>query len=252
MNIVLHIAYDGGCYLGWQKTPNGPTVEGALEQCLTTLLNHPVKLQAASRTDAGVHAKGQVVNFFTNKDIDLGELELGLKRLLPKDIYLLTVLQAPDHFHPTLDCKQKTYIYTVQTKPLSPFDRHYIWHYPYPIHLDLVRQNAKELVGIHDFKAFETISSSMSKSTEREIFSITLDEIKPSRFEIQVCGNNFLYKMVRTLVGTLVQIGSQKLDRDMLSILRSLDRKQAGVTAPAHALYLSKVIYEEPVLKNLE
>ena len=250
MNIVLCIAYDGGNYLGWQKTSAGPTIEGVLEDCLTTLLNHPVKLQAASRTDAGVHASGQVINFFTTTKQNLAELKLSLKRLLPKDIYLLSVKHAVDSFHPTLDCIRKTYVYTVQTTPLSPFDRHYIWHYPYPIDLNLVRQNARDLIGTHDFKAFETVSSSMAKSTKREIYSINIDEIDSNRYKISICGNSFLYKMVRTLVGTLVQIGSGKIEHTSATILASQDRKQAGMTAPAHALCLCELTYEEQVLKN--
>ena len=106
-----------------------------------------------------------------------------------------------------------------------------------------MRKNAIDLVGVHDFKAFETVSSSMAKSTVRKIYSIDITETKPTRYEIAICGNSFLYKMVRTLVGTLVQIGSKKLKSDMLSIINSLDRKQAGITAPAHALILKEVVY---------
>lgn len=243
MNLALHIAYDGSCYLGWQETSSGPSIEGVLKVCLEKILNHPVQLQAASRTDAGVHAKHQVVNFFTNKNLDIDALSLSLKRLLPADIHLLTIESMPDHFHPTLDCQKKIYSYTLQTSPLSPFDRHYIWHYPYTIDLALLRSAAGQLIGKWDFKAFETTSSSPAKNTVREIYAIDITETAPNRYEIQIQGDHFLYKMVRTIVGTLVQSASQKLLTDIPTILKSKDRKLAGITAPAHALFLLKTIY---------
>lgn len=238
MNIKLVVAYEGTQYLGWQKTNMGKSIEEELEKALSQILQHPVKLQAASRTDAGVHAEEQVVNFFTNKTINLK----SLNRLTPKDISILEATVMPDTFHPTLDCKGKAYEYTVCLGPSQlPFHRLFSWHFPYPIDLAQVREAASCLIGRHDFSAF---TNEKQENNVRELFSI---EVMPldHQIKIRVAGNNFLYKMVRNIVGTLIYAGCSKLKAaDLPAILEGKERTRAGVTAPAHGLCLKKVFYD--------
>jgi tRNA pseudouridine38-40 synthase len=242
MNIKLTVAYEGTRYLGWQKTEMGPSIEAELEKALAQILQHPVKLQAASRTDAGVHAAGQIVNFFTETKIELKRLQKSLNSLLPDDISVREIETMPEPFHPTLDCTGKQYEYSVclGTSQL-PFQRLYSWHFPYPIDLEQMALGARSLTGRHDFSAF---TNEKQEDNLREIYSI---EIIPEEtgVKIRVEGNAFLYKMVRNIAGTLVYVGCGKLKASALSaIIESKDRTRAGVTAPAHGLTLKKVNYD--------
>jgi tRNA pseudouridine38-40 synthase len=246
-NIRIILAYDGTNYLGWQKTSTGPSIEAILQTTMEKILQEPVVLQAASRTDAGVHAKGQVVNFFTTKeDIDLFKLVHSLNCMLPKDIVVIEAQIAPDHFHPTLDNKGKEYHYHLFYGAVQyPHLRRTSWHYPQKLDISLMREAVQILLGTHDFSAF----CNLKKNTEyedyiRTITRLEIFELPDNNLRIEIEGNNFLYKMVRNIVGTLVYIGSKKIDVNQLkSILESGDRTQAGVTAPAHGLFLAKVIY---------
>jgi tRNA pseudouridine38-40 synthase len=171
-NIKLILAYDGTRFFGWQKTSMGPSIEEELEKALSQILQHPIHLQAASRTDAGVHAEGQVSNFFTEKAFSLKRLQKSLNALLPKEISILQVDQMPLSFHPTLDNRGKAYNYSVCLGPAQlPFYRHTSWHLPYPIDIDAMQQVALYLKGRHDFAAFTN-----EKQTDniREIFGIEI------------------------------------------------------------------------------
>ena len=242
-NIKLILSYEGTNYLGWQKTKMGPSIEETLEKSLQQVLRHPVKLQAASRTDAGVHARGQTVNFFTSSEIDLFKLQKSFNGTLPRDISVLSLEEMPESFHPTLDAQGKEYHYHICLGPVQlPFHRLFSWHFPYPLNIEEMRAAAQDLVGVHDFSAF---TSEKTNDNVREIFSLDISMMGPSRLQIAVRGNRFLYKMVRTIVGTLMSIGCGKLKRsDLTQILESKDRTQAGLTAPAHGLFLHKVFYD--------
>ncbi len=239
-NIRLLIAYEGTRYFGWQKTNMGPSIEAELEKCLTQILQHPVKLQAASRTDRGVHARHQVVNFFTDKPI--GRLKKSLNLMLPEDISVYAVDEMAEDFHPTLDCKGKVYEYALCLGQVQlPFHRFFSWHFPYAVDLQKMEQAAAYLVGKHDFSA---LTNEKQEDNVREVYSILLTPDK-DRLTIQVSGNNFLYKMVRNIVGTLVYVGCGKLNTEEIpSILEQKDRTRAGMTAPAHGLCLKQVIYD--------
>lgn len=247
MNIRLSIAYDGTHYCGWQKTVTGLSIEETIQNILEKVLQEPIVLQAASRTDAGVHADHQVINFNISKNsVDLGHLRHSLLCLLPRDISLLDIEPTSPHFHPTLDCIAKEYRYSLCYGTIQlPKERLYAWHYPYPLEIDLMQQAAHMLVGTHDFGAFCNLRTSTYYETKvRTIDQIQVLPFEGKRLEIHVKGNHFLYKMVRNLVGTLVHIGQRRISLvDLEKILLSKDRKQAGVTAPAHGLSLYKLYY---------
>lgn len=245
-NIKFLLAYDGTSYLGWQKTRMGPSIEEALEQAISKVLQHPVQVQAASRTDAGVHAAGQVANFFTDKDIVLEKLKYSLNCILPKNIAIKSIEEMHASFHPTLDCKSKEYHYRVCYGPVQlPHDRHYEWHYPYGIDLDKIREAIPALLGEHDFSSFcNTREPDAYVHYRRYVQAITVGELSHASLRFVIKGNNFLYKMVRNLVGTLIYVGNGKIKQEeVANILLSKDRTKAGMTAPAHGLCLYNVNY---------
>lgn len=246
-NIKLTIAYDGTAYKGWQKTSMGPSIEETLQKALEHLLQQPIMLQAASRTDAGVHALGQVVNFCALKpQNNLIRLQIGLNALLPKDISVLNAKLMPSDFHPTLQAQNKEYHYYIcnDTAQLPQY-RLYSWHYPYPLDKDAMNQTIPLLKGCHDFSAFCNIKKhSNYQHFVRNIHNMEIIELEGNRLCIRIIGNKFLYKMVRNMVGTIIYVGRGKiLKEEIFSILKSGDRRKAGVTAPAHGLFLHHVYY---------
>jgi tRNA pseudouridine38-40 synthase len=244
-NIKLVLAYFGSSFMGWQKTNMGPSIEEALEQALQQILQDKVKLQAASRTDAGVHAEGQVVNFLMKEPRCLSRLRYSLNGLLPKEISVLSAEEMPETFHPTLDSFQKEYWYHLCYAAVQmPFFRQTSWHFPYSLDLDLMREEAKYLIGTHDFSAFCNERQLWDRSPICTIEKIELVSLPKERLQFIIVGDHFLYKMVRNIVGTFAYVGCGKLARGALpEILSSKDRKQAGMTAPAHGLVLKRVIY---------
>lgn len=246
-NWKLFLSYDGNQYLGWQKTKVGPSIEETLQATLEQILQHPIILQAASRTDAGVHAIHQVVNFHTsNETIQSGLLIHALNSLLPKDIRVIGAELANPSFHPTLDCTAKEYHYWIcHGQAQMPQHRLYSWHYPQDLDKQAMEAAAQFVIGKHDFSAFCNVRKNAAyQHYERHIHSIKLISLEQNRLRVEVTGNHFLYKMVRNLVGTLAYVGSGRIAvNDMPEILESKDRKRAGVTAPAHGLFLYKVLY---------
>lgn len=244
----MTVAYDGTAFLGWQKTKMGISIEESLQSALEQILQEPISLQAASRTDAGVHAHGQVVNFLTKKEWDLSKLQTSLNSLLPKEIAVWQVENANNTFHPTLDCKGKEYHYWICTGPVQmPQHRLYSWHYPYCLDLHAMHQALRSLIGQHDFSAF--CNEKNNESYEhyiREIHAIDIEQIAENRLCIKITGRHFLYKMVRNIVGTLAYVGRGKMAaEDIPRILLQRDRTQAGMTAPAHGLALFQVFYKD-------
>lgn len=241
------IAYDGKNYRGWQLTRMGPSIEESLKAAIEKILQHPVQLEAASRTDAGVHALRQVVRFFTSRSSpDLTKLCHSLNCLLPPDIIVHSVDEAPHSFHPTLDCFSKEYRYYLCLGPAQlPHHRFYSWHIPYPLNLALIRDALPDLMGQHHFAAFRNSKKNAPRQGDlRDIQELELIELEGKRLCVRLKANRFLYKMARNLVGTLVYIGLGKIDRQALShILQSRHRPLAGVTAPAHGLFLHEVFY---------
>lgn len=240
-NYKIILAYDGSNYLGWQKTSLGPSIEQCLQEALETILQNKVVLQAASRTDAGVHANGQVVNFFSTKALCSEEINA----ILPKDIRILSLEEAQVEFHPTLDCIGKTYHYDICYGAIQlPHRRFYSWHIPDTLDLAAMMEASKSLIGIHDFSAFCNVKNNEEYENKvRHLQNIEFESTS-NHLRIGLTGKNFLYKMVRNIVGTLAYVGVGKIESTAVPIiLKSCDRTQAGITAPAHGLCLSTVHY---------
>lgn len=246
-NIKLIIAYDGTNYLGWQKTHTGPSIEEAVQKSLETILQESISLQAASRTDAGVHADNQVINFFIEKEtLDLEKVKYRLNRVLPKDIIVKSIHEMPLTFHPTLDCKGKEYLYSICYDAVQmPHDRCYSWHYPRPLNIKNMQAAAIMMTGTHDFEAFcNSKKNGDYVDFIRTIYEISLVELPGKKLKIRVYGNNFLYKMVRNIAGSLLYIGDGRIALDTFpEIFAKRDRTLLGVTAPAHGLRLCNVLY---------
>ncbi len=247
MNIKLVISYDGTNYFGWQKTPFGKSIEETLEKAIGIVLQEKVSLEAASRTDRGVHAEGQVVRFSTSQTIlDLRKLKKRINSLLPKDISILSIEEKSEEFHPTLSTTGKEYHYYICKGLFQlPHNRYFSWHFASDLCLEAMREEAKILIGTHDFSAFCNEQKQNPENKVRTLFSIEIIPLEENRIKISMKGNHFLYKMVRNIVGSLVYIGCGKLKpNSLLEILKSQDRKKAGLTAPAKGLRLHKVFYD--------
>jgi tRNA pseudouridine38-40 synthase len=252
-NITLTLSYLGTPFAGWQKTRFGKSIEEMLENALARILRETPKLQAASRTDAGVNARGQIINFFTGHPIELPLLQRALNGTLPKEIGVLAIKESPDHFHPTLDCIKKEYHYHICNGPVQlPFYRRTSWHVPQALDLEALQKGAEALLGTHDFSAFCNDRASPACRSRRPVChleEISLSILPNQRLCLTVIGDHFLYKMVRNIAGTLIYISRGKLRaEDLPHILESKQRAQAGITAPAHGLTLHRVYYKEDLL----
>lgn len=245
VNIKLIIAYFGASFVGWQKTKMGPSIEETLEKTLRQILQHEVRLQAASRTDAGVHAEGQVVNFITSKSLCLKSLQQSLNRMLPKEIAIISAEEMHEDFHPTLSCLKKEYWYQVCYGFLQmPFFRHTSWHFPYFLDLVQMKRAAEYFIGTHDFSTFCNERPLWDRDPVCRIEKIDILPQSEKRLHICMIGDHFLYKMARNIAGTLAYVGCGKVDAQQIpTILASKDRTLAGITAPAHGLILKRVFY---------
>jgi tRNA pseudouridine38-40 synthase len=259
-NLRLHIAYDGADFCGWQYQPQKPTIQGCLEEALTkTLGGERVRLIGSGRTDAGVHAAGQVANFRTECPIPCENLRKALNDALPPTIRVLQVLEAPLDFHARYDARAKTYRYRILQAPVCPpFLSRFVYHEPCPLNHRGMAQAAKLIEGRRDFASFaasdarsdrstgkDKPANRQSKSNIRTVFSSCFfwkPQTKLLTYEVRADG--FLQHMVRNIVGTLLLIGRGRLaPEDILNILIARDRSQAGPTAPAQGLWLIKVEY---------
>lgn len=242
MNIRFVLAYAGTRYFGFQKTKMGPSIEEEVEKKLSQILQQPITLQAASRTDRGVHAEGQVVNFSLEKQVDVDKLFDSLRKMLPRDIALIEMEEMHDAFHPTTDAKGKEYHYFLcNEKHQLPFHREFSWHIHQPLELFLMQKGAVHLEGRRDYSSLTNIRV---EDGVRNIQTIAIEPLPANRILFRIIGDRFLYKMVRNIVGTLVYVAMGKIAvNDLPSILESRHRPRAGITAPAHGLCLKKVFY---------
>jgi tRNA pseudouridine38-40 synthase len=262
--LKLTVAYDGGAYSGWQIQPDQPTVQGVLERAWQEITQEAVRVTAAGRTDAGVHALGQVVGVATSSRLSNDDLQRGLNAVLPDDVAVLSVETARDNFHATHDAVGKRYRYQIRNSRTPPvFDRRYVWHNPHLLDAEAMHRAGQGLVGRHDFVSFESAGSERP-DTVRTITELTvvrhvaeflrnseaavserLPYVESNRVTIDVAGDGFLYNMVRAIVGTLVEVGRGTRDESWpAEVLAARDRRQAGQTAPPHGLFLVSVDYE--------
>lgn len=242
-NIRLVIEYDGTNYAGWQVQKNAKSIQATLETALKRILREKIKLISCGRTDSGVHAKGHVANFKTNSKIPLVNIQRGLNSILPKDIVIKEAKEVPLDFNSRFDAKSKVYRYTILNRSCpAALYRNYFYHIPYKLDLNLMRREAKVLLGRHDFKSFQA-ADKKERSSVRTIKKLTVKK-KGDFIEIEMEADGFLYNMARNIVGTLVEIGRGRFKPgSMKNILKAKDRNLAGRTAPAKGLCLAEVKY---------
>ncbi|MCF0136342.1 MAG: tRNA pseudouridine(38-40) synthase TruA [Lachnospiraceae bacterium] len=262
--IKLTIAYDGTAYAGWQRQENGTAVQAVIEDVIEGQFHEKVHLQGSGRTDAGVHARGQVAAFSLEHPIPADKLLLALNANLPEDIRILNCREADPDFHPQFDAKRKTYVYRIfNGKVLLPQWRNTTWLVTDGLEEAPMREVLKMLEGEHDFHAFRS-SKAVNASTVRTVYEATLRVISEERepggtlYELSVTGNGFLYNMVRIIAGTVVEAGRGKISpEDVKRALETGDRELLGPTAPAHGLTLDRVEYTgqdeaEPVSASMQ
>ena len=244
-NIKLVIEYEGTNYCGWQIQPNGSTVQQVLQETIARMTGHPVHLIGAGRTDAGVHALGQVANFHTSCRIPLEGFWRGLNGLLPKDIVVHSVEEVPLDFHAQFGAKGKTYRYQILNRPSpSAIYRNHCWHIPHPLDRAAMEEATRALIGRKDFSSFQGADPEPTGSV-REIFQAEWSTEDPPFLSFTISGSGFLKHMVRNVVGTLVEVGRGKSSpEDFIRIIAAKDRRAAGMTAPPQGLFLVKVDYE--------
>lgn len=275
--LKLTIAYDGSAYAGWQVQPDRATVQGAIEEAWRKIAQESVRLTAAGRTDAGVHALGQVAGVVTESRLACDVLQRGLNAVLPEDVVIVSLEEARHGFHATHDAVAKRYHYQIHNgRVASVFDRGFSWHYPHPLDVESMHRAGQWLVGRHDFSSFESAGSERPDSI-RTVYELAVwrsdgfagrwrpgapstcprapvdfaegHALRASRAEgdsitVAITGDGFLYNMVRAIVGTLVEVGRGRRDTDWPGVvLAARDRRRAGQTAPALGLFLISVDY---------
>ncbi len=243
--IKLVVAYDGTRYHGWQFQPREITVEGVLNQAISALTGEEVQVIGASRTDAGVHALGNVAVFDTQSRIPGEKFAYALNQRLPEDIVIQDSEEVDSDFHPRHRTCRKTYEYTILNRrfPLPEY-RHTAYFYYGALDIRKMQEAASFFVGKHDFAAFCSAGAQV-KTTVREIYALEVLPLDSERIVIRVQGNGFLYNMVRIIAGTLLEVGKKQIKVSQISdIIESCDRGQSGPTAPAQGLKLVEIHYE--------
>ncbi|OJH41131.1 tRNA pseudouridine(38-40) synthase TruA [Cystobacter ferrugineus] len=244
--LKLTVEYDGTNYVGWQVQPNGVSIQARLMDAVEKLLGERVPVEAAGRTDAGVHATGQVVCFTTGRVLPLKAYWMGLNSLLPEDIAVVRAEEVPADFDPRRWSRGKRYRYRVSNAPSrSPLLRATHWEVFAPLDVDALRRGAAHLVGRHDFSSFRA-SDCQAAHAVREVRRVDIQGESRGVLSFTVEGTAFLKHMVRNLVGSLVEVGKGRRSPDWVAeVLAARDRKRAGPTAPAHGLVLEEVFYGE-------
>ena len=242
-NIKLTIEYDGREFNGWQKQPNKLNIQGSIERAIEEITGEKVDLNASGRTDAGVHALGQVANFKTDSNLPIDKFPIAINSKLKKSIRILNAEEVDDRFHSRLTCKRKTYRYVINNTTVgSAIYRYLETHIPQKLDVNEMSKAVKYFEGEHDFKAFKA-SGTSSKSSLRTIYEAKVYKID-EKIYIELTGNGFLYNMVRIIAGTLVDVGLGKIKAtDIPDIITQGKRELAGKTLPPNGLYLVKVEY---------
>jgi tRNA pseudouridine38-40 synthase len=242
-NLKLVIAYEGTRYAGFQKQDNGVTVQAVLEKAVFKLTGETVKINAAGRTDAGVHARGQVVNLHSKTQLPPDQILKALNHFLPEDVLVSAVNDVPLDFHARYSAKSKTYSYRIYHSQLRPvFERNFVYHYRFPLEINRMREAALILTGTRDFRSFQAAGSAV-KNTVKTIYFCKVTQYD-HEFRIEINADGFLYHMVRNIAGTLVMVGNRRITAaDFKAILEAKDRSLAGPTVPARGLCLEEVFY---------
>ena len=243
-NIKLTIEYDGKDFNGWQKQPNKLNIQGNIENAIKEIIGEEVDLMASGRTDAGVHAVGQVANFKTNSNLPIEKFPIAINSKLKKSIRIKNAEEVSNDFHSRLSCKEKTYRYIINNSTMgTAIYRNLETHIPMKLDIAKMQEAVKYFEGTHDFKAFKA-SGTSSKSSIRTIYKAEVKEMPDERIWIELTGNGFLYNMVRIISGTLVEVGLGKIEpTNIQEIINSQKRENAGKTLPPQGLYLLKVEY---------
>lgn len=250
MNYKLLIQYDGTDFHGWQLQENDRTIQGELERVIGTLEDAEVKVAGSGRTDAGVHAEGQVANVILNRSFTPERLRAAINGNLWRDIRIMNVEKAPDEFHARFSARNKTYIYRIVNAPvMSPFWRRFAHHEARPLDLGRMTEASRLLLGEHDWTAFSSAQAD-GENRVRTVTDCTLESFWDARanaavIEFKISANGFLRYMVRSIVGTLLEVGRGEKDSDTIhTALVRCDRSLAGKTAPANGLTLLRVDYD--------
>lgn len=243
-NIKLTIEYDGKCYNGWQKQPNKLNIQGEIERAIYNITKEEIDLIGSGRTDAGVHALGQVANFKTNSEISIEKLPLAINSQLKNSIVIKEAEEVDERFHSRYNAKHKTYRYIINnSKCGTAIYRNLEYSYPFKLDAEKMKQASKYFEGEHDFKAFKS-SGTSSKNSVRTIYKAIVKQ-EGEKIIIELTGNGFLYNMVRIISGTLLDVGLGKIQPEEIpEMIESKDRQRAGKTLPAHGLYLVEVKYD--------
>lgn len=243
MRVCLTVAYEGTNYHGWQVQPNGITIESVLNQALSDLLGEPIAVTGASRTDAGVHSMGNVAVFDTDTRIPAEKISYALNQRLPLDIVVQESKEVAADFHPRRCESRKTYEYRILNRRFrDPLRRYDTYFYYYDLDVERMRQAALYLVGEHDFRSFCSVHT-CAETTVRTVYTLDVDKAGDV-ISIRICGNGFLYNMVRIIAGTLIQVGSKTIAPERVKdILELRERAAAGPTAPACGLTMLGIAF---------
>lgn len=242
-NIKLIIEYDGKDFNGWQKQTNKPNIQGTIENAIMQITGEEVELNASGRTDAGVHALGQVANFKTNTTIPIEKIAIAINSKLKKSIVIKKAEEVELEFHARYACKRKTYKYIIDnSKTGTAIYRNLKYSFNQQLDIEAMKKAATYFIGEHDFKAFKA-SGTSSKSSVRTIYNAQIKK-ENQDIIIELTGNGFLYNMVRIISGTLLDVGIGKIaPEEIQKIIKQRDRAKAGKTLPPQGLYLVSVEY---------
>ncbi|OOM76391.1 tRNA pseudouridine(38-40) synthase TruA [Clostridium sp. BL-8] len=242
-NIKLIIEFDGSNFCGWQRQPKGRTVQKVIETAIYKATGEEIQINGSSRTDAGVHAREMVANFFTDSTIPGDKFREAINTRLPEDVSIIKSEEVDQEFHARYSSKGKTYSYTIvnRSERLS-LGHQYLYHYKYRLDVDRMRKACNYFIGKHDFKAFMSPGSSI-KTTIRTITELYIEQ-DGEKIKIFITADGFLYNMVRIIVGTLIKVGNEKLQvEDIEHIIIEGNRKRSGMCVPPNGLILEKVFY---------
>jgi len=246
-NIKLIVEYDGKNFAGWQSQPGKTSIQSEIIKAIKEVTGEDVELNASGRTDAGVHALGQVANFKTNTKIKTEKIPYAINSKLPNSIVIKSAEEVDERFHSRYNCQGKTYKYVINNNEFpSALNRYREFHMPEKLDYKSMKKATKMFEGTHDFAGFKSSGGAPKKTTVRTIKKAEIAQNDDGRIEITLTGDGFLYNMVRIIAGTIVDVGLGKINvEDIPNIIESKDRKRAGKTLPPHGLYLMAVYYEK-------